>query len=122
MCGLRETAHLERCPSRVDRKTAAAVTMSEAKIQAAIIKALNKLAGVFAFNQQGTIYTQRGIPDIIACVDGRFVAFEVKLDGKKPTASQHVKIRTIQWAGGWAVVVHSVEEAMSQIEQIRRLN
>ena len=56
------------------------------------------------------MYGTAGIPDIIACVDGRFFGFEVKTEDGKPTKLQEATIRRIQASGGTAAVVRSVEE------------
>ena len=62
------------------------------------------------------MYGTAGIPDIIACVNGRFVAFEVKTEIGKTTALQDATIRKIINAGGTAVVVRSVAEVRTIIE------
>jgi Holliday junction resolvase len=46
------------------------------------------------------------VPDIIACVNGRFLAIECKAGGNKPTALQTREIELIRLAGGVAVVVN----------------
>ena len=50
-------------------------------------------------------YGRSGVPDIIACVNGRFLAIECKAGGNKPTALQIREIENIRIAGGVAVVV-----------------
>lgn len=44
-----------------------------------------------------------GMPDIIACVDGRFVGIEVKREGNEPSKLQEKRIDQIHQAGGIAV-------------------
>ncbi len=51
-------------------------------------------------------YTARGVPDILACVNGRFVAIEVKSSTGKPTALQVHTCKQITASGGIAVIVH----------------
>lgn len=51
-------------------------------------------------------YTARGVPDILACVNGRFVAIEVKSATGKPTALQVHTCKQITASGGIAVIVH----------------
>lgn len=54
-----------------------------------------------------------GLPDIIACVEGRFVGLETKLpDGGNATPVQKYIHGLIGRAGGKAVVVRSVGEAL----------
>lgn len=62
------------------------------------------------------MYGTAGIPDIIACVGGRFYGFEVKTDKGKPTALQEATIRKINAAGGTALVVRSVDEVRTVLE------
>ena len=56
------------------------------------------------------MYGTAGIPDIIACIGGRFYGFEVKTERGKPTALQEATLRKIQEAGGIAAVVRSVAD------------
>lgn len=53
-----------------------------------------------------------GVPDILACLDGRFIAIEVKNpNGKGVTSAlQKRNIKQINRAGGISAVVISVEE------------
>lgn len=44
-----------------------------------------------------------GVPDIICCLHGRFVAIEVKREGKFPTTIQARRIMEIEAAKGRAV-------------------
>ena len=56
----------------------------EQDIQGAIIKYIQSIGGMaFKQNQIG-IYAQAGVPDLLCCVKGRFVAIEVKKPKKKP--------------------------------------
>ena len=47
-----------------------------------------------------------GIPDIIACVNGVFVAIEVKSASGKPSDLQKLNIKRINEAGGVALVLY----------------
>lgn len=60
--------------------------------------------------EHGSIYGTSGVPDIVACVDGKFFAFEVKRPGGKLTRLQEVTIRKINEAKGTACKVTSVED------------
>lgn len=84
--------------------------MLEKDIVKAIMKYLRTVPGCFAWKEHGGMYGTAGIPDIIACVDGRFYAFEVKTETGQTTALQEATIRKIHKAGGIAVVVRSVED------------
>jgi Holliday junction resolvase len=69
------------------------------------VTAVLKSAGVYYFFPATHGYGRSGVPDIIACVNGRFLAIECKAGGNKPTALQIREIETIRIAGGVAVVV-----------------
>lgn len=89
--------------------------MKESDIVKAIMKYLKTVPRCFAWKEHGGMYGTAGIPDVIACIDGRFFTFEVKTDIGKPTKLQEATIRKILAAGGTAVVVRSVEEVKSAI-------
>jgi len=63
------------------------------------------------------MYGTAGIPDIIACIGGKFYGFEVKTERGKPTALQEVTMRKIQAAGGIAVVVRSVADVKAVLTE-----
>jgi hypothetical protein len=50
---------------------------------------------------------------------GLFVALEVKMPSEKPTPDQAGWLACVQDAGGFACVVHSVEEAVAAIARAR---
>lgn len=87
----------------------------EGKVKAAVKKLL-KSKGIYHYmpvqNGMGVV----GIPDIIACWDGRFLAIETKAPGKRnnTTANQDLQLRLIDEAGGIALVVDDV----SQVEKL----
>jgi Holliday junction resolvase len=53
---------------------------------------------------------ERGCPDIVACVNGRFVGMEVKAEAGHPTPLQLAQMERIRVAGGRAYVVKSLDE------------
>ena len=64
--------------------------MAERDIVAAILRLLKKTPDCFAWKEHGGMYGTAGIPDIIACIGGRFVAFEVKTAGGRGTAPRQI--------------------------------
>lgn len=90
--------------------------MLEKDIVNKIIKYLKTLPCCFAWKEHGGMYGTAGIPDIIACVNGQFFAFEVKTDTGKTTALQDSTIRKILASGGHAFVVRSVDEVRTAID------
>lgn len=51
-------------------------------------------------------YTRRGVPDILASVNGRFVAIEVKAQNGRPSDLQFDNIREIRKSGSYAWIVY----------------
>lgn len=90
--------------------------MKENDIVKAILKYLKTVPHCFAWKEHGGMYGTAGIPDIIACIDGGFYAFEVKTDTGKTTALQDATIKKILSAGGTSMVVRSVDEVRSIVE------
>lgn len=94
--------------------------MTEASLTDKIKQYLKSVDGLFFWKEHGGQYGSSGIPDLIVCYRGRFIAFEVKSDKGKTTVLQEITIRKIIKAGGYAMVVRSVEEVRSVIEALKR--
>ena len=58
--------------------------------------------GAWYFSPYMAGYGKSGVPDIVACLDGKFIAIEVKREGKEPTVLQTRMIEEIAKAGGLA--------------------
>lgn len=89
--------------------------MSEKEIVTKILRYLKTVPKCFAWKEHGGIYGTAGIPDIIACISGRFYAFEVKTPEGKTTKLQEATIHKILACGGIVLVVHSVDEVRAVI-------
>lgn len=50
--------------------------------------------------------TKTGIPDILACVNGYFLAVEVKAENGKPSELQKYHVREINDTGGCAIILY----------------
>lgn len=70
------------------------------------IKRYIKERGGYRVKYHGNYFSENGTPDILACVNGYFLAIEVKADNGKPTELQLVKINDIRKAGGFAYVAY----------------
>ena len=92
--------------------------MAERDIVAAILRLLKKTPFCFAWKEHGGMYGVAGIPDIIACVGGRFVAFEVKMPGNKMTKLQEITIQKIKDAKGQAFMVTSAAEVAAILKKM----
>lgn len=58
------------------------------------------------FKHWGGGYAKAGIPDLIGCINGKFVAIEVKASDGKPSPLQIRTINKINNAGGYAIVAY----------------
>jgi nucleoside-diphosphate-sugar epimerase len=92
--------------------------MAERDIVAAILRLLKKTPNCFCWKEHGGMYGTAGIPDIIACINGRFVAFEVKTPTGELTRLQEITIERIRAAGGWAYKVTSAAEVAGILEEM----
>jgi hypothetical protein len=69
------------------------------------VTALLRSANVYYFFPATFGMGRSGVPDIVCCVEGRFLAIECKANGNKPTALQEREIASIRAAGGSAIVI-----------------
>lgn len=94
--------------------------MKESDLVYLILKAL-KAEGGFWVKIHGGAYQVSGLPDIIGCYKGRFVALEVKMPGRLSTLSkrQRLVLSRVRHSGGTAAVVVDVQGAL---EVVRRLD
>lgn len=65
-----------------------------------------KQEGAYYFFPATHGFGRSGVPDVVACVNGHFLAIECKAGKNKPTALQVREIESIRKAGGVAVVVN----------------
>ena len=54
----------------------------------------------------GGTFTRAGVPDLICCIAGHFVAIEVKGDKGKPSELQKANIRKIKKSGGIGLIAY----------------
>lgn len=92
--------------------------MAERDIVAAILRLLKKTPNCFCWKEHGGRYGTAGIPDIIACINGRFVAFEVKTATGKLTKLQEITIQKIRAANGRAYKVTSTAEVATILKEM----
>ena len=76
----------------------------ESLVKKSVVELLKK-EGIYHFFAAANGYGRAGIPDIICCVDGSFVAIECKAGKNKPTALQLREMQRIDDAGGVSLVV-----------------
>jgi len=90
----------------------------EKDIVSAVLRYLRTVTSCFAWKQHGGQFGTAGLPDIIACINGRFVAFEVKTPAGKLTKLQESTIQRIRNAKGEAFKVTSVDEVRQIVENL----
>lgn len=61
--------------------------------------------------------TKAGVPDVVCCLSGMFIAIECKQVKKHATALQRYKMAEIEKAGGYAFEAHSVEEVKQELHK-----
>lgn len=86
----------------------------ETRAQTAIVRWLRS-RGWHAFVVHGEAMQERYLPDVVACVDGRYVGIETKLEGKEPSKGQLYQHRLVREAGGIVIVAHTLSEAKEHL-------
>lgn len=94
------------------------MSKSEKQVENKIKNYLSSIGAYFEKIHGGSIYQSAGIPDILACINGRFVAIEVKKpNGGEFSALQKLKLRQIEESGGIGIVARSVQEVRDRLER-----
>lgn len=96
------------------------MTKSESKIQSEIITWLNHQPLTWAVKFPGVL--RRGVPDVLCCYRGMFIAFEVKDATGYATPIQLAVIKQINEAGGDARVVRSLNEVRLALKGLPAAN
>lgn len=90
-------------------------TTPEGKVKARVKKTLDEM-GIYHFSPYQAGMGRAGIPDIICCYNGLFVAIECKAGKGKTTALQDREINAIRTAKGLAFVIN--EENMNNLKEL----
>jgi Holliday junction resolvase len=77
----------------------------EKKVKDKVVKILKEY-GVYYFFPATYGMGRSGVPDVICCVNGRFLAIECKAGDNKPTVLQQRELKAIADAGGSALVIN----------------
>lgn len=93
----------------------------ESRLQRRIQKLIREEGG-WPLKIHGGPFMPAGIPDLLACIGGIFLALEVKTDTGRPSEIQLAIIKKIKRAGGIAAVVSSTKQALAYIQKARRLS
>ena len=79
----------------------------EKKVKDKVVK-LIKAYGIYYFFPATHGYGRSGVPDIICCAKGKFIAIECKAGDNKPTALQEKEMADIRNAGGTTFVINEL--------------
>lgn len=121
---------LKRLPDSIRKKMgkagmtiAEALSSAEAKserqLQDQIASLLTRSGVWFARQRMDRKSNLRvGTPDFLLCVDGKFVAWEVKLPSGATTLEQDHELEEIKKCGGTALVIRSYREAMDSLGKL----
>lgn len=78
-----------------------------------VLKYINSLPESKAINIHGSVFSERGTPDVIGCIQGRMVAFECKRDTKE--APRRIQSwRLAEWLHAGAIV-----GSVSDVDHVR---
>lgn len=80
--------------------------MGVEKIYETKIKNYLKEKGCWYVKFFGNSMTKKGVPDLLCCINGKFVGIEVKSDKGKPSDLQKYNIEQIHKSGGIALVTY----------------
>lgn len=72
--------------------------------------------------QFGCAFTKSGVPDLLICVKGLFVAVELKATKGKPSMLQQINIEQIRKSGGVAFILYpkDFEEFKRLIKEMKK--
>jgi Holliday junction resolvase len=86
----------------------------EKKVKDKVKKILEKLGCYYFFPATGG-FGKSGVPDIVICFKGHFVAIECKAGDNKPTALQEMNMKKIRESGGSTIVIN--EANLADVEE-----
>jgi Holliday junction resolvase len=82
----------------------------EKKVKDKVKKVLEKLGCYYFYPATGG-FGKSGVPDIVICFKGHFVAIECKAGDNKPTALQEMNMKKIRENGGSTIVINEANLA-----------
>jgi hypothetical protein len=90
----------------------------ESTLQTKCIQHLKRLR-IYHFNVFGAGRCGKGAPDVIACINGRFVAFEFKIGSNDMQPDQEIHKKRIIQNGGLHFVPRTLDEFIQIVEEVR---
>lgn len=90
--------------------------MKENTLQNKCIELLKKNR-IYYVNIYGSSRTGKGTPDILACINGKFYAFELKVGKNKASDIQLYRLKEIERNGGKGYIIRSADEIKDILEK-----
>jgi Holliday junction resolvase len=90
----------------------------EKKLQDKVIRYLRD-RGIYYLNLYGDGFSGKGKPDIIACINGKFVAFELKVGANDMQADQIIHKRRIEKSNGLHYSPYTLSEFIEIVEALQ---
>lgn len=93
----------------------------EAKVKKKVVDVIKKNSAYYFFPATGG-YGRSGVPDVVCCYRGQFVAIECKAGNNKPTPLQEAEMAKIRQTQGFVLVVNEtniadVQEVFTTIDK-----
>lgn len=76
--------------------------------------------GIYYLNLYGDGMSGKGKPDIIACINGKFVAFELKVGANDMQDDQKIHKLRIERSNGLHFAPYTLEEFISIVEELSK--
>jgi hypothetical protein len=92
----------------------------ETRVKRKVTDILRKYEAYFFFPASNG-FGRAGIPDIIACYRGQFIAIECKAGKNTTTALQRRELSAIESAGGYQLVINetNIEQVEAVLQQLK---
>lgn len=90
---------------------------SESTFQKNCLKEL-KRRGIYALNIYGSGRSGKGTPDLITCINGMFVAFELKVGKNQMQDDQVIHKKRIEQNGGKQFTPRTIDEFTEILDQL----
>lgn len=87
----------------------------EAKVKKKVVDVIKKNHAYYFFPATGG-YGRSGVPDVVCCYRGVFVAIECKAGNNKPTGLQELEMAKIRQAQGFVLVVN--EDNLADVQDV----
>lgn len=96
--------------------------MTEKQFQTKVIHFLKDQGAYVIKMWGGGRFTRAGVPDVIFCLNGYYMAVELKSETGRPSKLQEYNIEEIRRAGGYAIILRpsGYEKFKRLIEEVKR--